>query len=168
MKRVPLSQGQFATVDDEDYPLVSEFRWCYRSNKDGTQGYAVRHHKVEGKDRLLYLHRQLMPTGKNQEAIFLNHDRLDCRKENLKVVSHEEARWHHRVRKDSKSGVKGVRYLPETDLWAAYVYRHGHCYPVGTYPTKEAASAAYEAELRKEAPGLHQAPQEVNRSDAEG
>jgi hypothetical protein len=97
------------------------------------------------------------------ETIFLNHDRLDCRRENLKVVSKEEARRHHRVRSDSKSGVKGVRYNPESDSWSAYVYRHGHCYHVATYFTKEQAVATYEAALKNENPDLHSAPDRVER-----
>ena len=66
--------------------------------------------------------------------------------------------------KCSESGVKGVRYNPESDSWSAYVYRHGHCYHVGTYFTKEHAVAAYEAELKKEIPNLHTAPAELERS----
>ena len=163
MQHIPLSQNQVALVDDADYPLLSEFRWSYRAERDGRQGYAVRHHKVDGKDRLCYMHRQIMQPGPGQEVIFLNHDRKDCRRENLRVVSKEEARRHHRVRRDSKSGVKGVRYNPETDTWSAYVYRGGRCQHVGTYYSQEQAVVAYEAELRKENPDLHVAPRRVER-----
>ena len=148
MQQIPLSQGKFALVDDADYPLLSEFRWCYRPERNGKQGYAVRHARTNGKDRLLYLHRQIMQPREGQEVIFLNYDRLDCRRENLRVVTKEEARRHHRVRRDSKSGVKGVRYNPEGDSWSAFVYRRGHAYLVGTYYSQEAAVAAYERELK--------------------
>jgi hypothetical protein len=74
------------------------------------------------------------------------------------------ARQHHRVRRDSKSGAKGVRYNEATDSWSAYVYRHGHCYHVGTFGSKEQAEAAYERELRRENPVLHAAP-EIVRCD---
>jgi hypothetical protein len=40
-----------------------------------------------------------------------------------RVITREQARQHHRVRSESKSGVKGVRYNPETDTWSAEVYR---------------------------------------------
>jgi hypothetical protein len=83
----------------------------------------------------------------------------------LKVVTRENARRHHRVRSDSKSGIKGVRYNPENDSWSAYVYRHRHCYHVGTYGTKDQAVAAYESELAKENPGLHTAPERVERTN---
>jgi hypothetical protein len=164
MKEIPLSQGQFALVDDADYPLLSDFKWFYRAERNGKQGYAVRHSKVYGRDRLVYLHRQIMQAPSGFEVVFANYDRLDCRRENLKVVSKEEARRHHRVRSDSKSGVKGVRYNPENDSWSAYVYRYGHCYHVGTYSTQEHAVAAYGSELRKENPCLHTAPEKVERS----
>jgi hypothetical protein len=164
MREIPLSQGRVAIVDDQDYPLLSEFRWCYRAERNGNLGYAVRHTRADGKDRLCYLHRQIMQPGEGQEVIFFNHDRLDCRRENLRVVSKEEARRHHRVRSDSKSGVKGVRYNPENDSWSAYVYRNGHAYHVGTYFTPEQASAAYEDALRRENPDLHTAPMVVDRS----
>src|SRR5215472_3288661 len=124
MQQITLSQGQFALVDDQDFPLLSEFRWCYRPERNGRQGYAVRHRKVDGKDRLCYLHREILPAPKGHETIFLNHDRLDCRRANLKVVSKEEARQHHRVRRDSKNGVKGVRANPEGKTWSAIVYRN--------------------------------------------
>jgi hypothetical protein len=164
MQSIALSQGQVVLVDDQDYPLLSEFRWCYRAERDGKQGYAVRHSKITGKDRLVYLHRQIVQPGEGQEVIFLNHDRLDCRRANLRVVSKQEARQHHRVRSDSKSGVKGVRYNPETDSWSAYTYRNGHCYHVGTYYSQEQAERAYEEQVRNENPDLHAAPARVERS----
>jgi hypothetical protein len=163
MQQIPLSRGQTALVDDQDYPLVSEFRWCYKPERNGRQGYAVRHRKVDGKDRLCCLHREIMQPPPGQEVIFLNHDRLDCRRANLKVVTKEEACRHHRVRSDSKSGIKGVRFNRETDTWSAYVCRHGHCYHIGTYGSQEQAVAAHEAELMKENPDLHAAPAKVER-----
>jgi hypothetical protein len=103
------------------------------------------------------------PAELRHETIFLNHDRLDCRRENLKVVTKEEARRHHRVRSDSRSGVKGVRFNPDGGTWTAITYRHGQCYHVGTYYTREQAEAAYERDLRRENPDLHTAPARVER-----
>jgi hypothetical protein len=163
MQEIPLSQGQVALVDDADYPLLSDFRWSYRAERDGRQGYAVRHNRADGKDRLCYMHRQIMQPPPGCEVIFLNHDRLDCRRENLRVVSKEEARRHHRVRRDSKSGVKGVRYNPDGDTWSAVVYRNGHCYTVGTFHSEAAAAGAYESALMRESPDLHAAPERVER-----
>ena len=105
-----------------------------------------------------------MQPESHDAVIFLNHDPLDCRRDNLLIATPEQARQHHRVRKDSKSGIKGVRYHPESDSWSAYVYRHGHCYHIGSFDSKEAASAAYEAELKKQDPTLQKAPERVQTS----
>jgi hypothetical protein len=163
MQQIPLSQGQVALVDDADYPLLSDFKWCYRPERNGRQGYAVRHVKADGKYRTCYLHRVILPAPLEHETIFLNHDRLDCRRSNLKVVTKEEARQHHRVRSDSKSGAKGVRYNEDGDSWSAYLYRGGLAFHVGTFGRREQAEAAYQAELRRENPELHAAPERVER-----
>ena len=163
MQQIALSQGQLALVDDQDFPLLSEFRWCYRPERNGRQGYAVRHRKVDGKDRLCYLHREILPAPTEHETIFLNHDRLDCRRANLRVVSKEEARQHHRVRRDSKNGVKGVRANPEGKTWSALVYRDGRCCTIGTFTSEAAASQAYESAMIRENPDLHTAPAKVER-----
>jgi hypothetical protein len=75
MKQIQLSQNQVALVDDADFPLLSDFKWAYRAERNGNQGYAVRHWKVDGKDRLRYLHRQIMDPPPGMEVIFLNYNR---------------------------------------------------------------------------------------------
>jgi len=163
MKEIQLSKGQIARVDDADYPLLSEVKWCYRAERNGAQGYAVRHKKTNGKDRLCYMHRQLMNPGPGQEVIFLNHDRLDYRRENLKVVTKEEARQHHRVRSDSGSGIRGVRFNERSRTWTARIYRDGRCQTIGTFERQDEAIEAFENALKWENAELHSAPAIVER-----
>ncbi len=163
MKQIPLSQGKFALVDDSDHPLLSEFRWCYRGEK-GKEGYAVRHAKVDGKDRLLYLHRSLMQPPPDHEVIFRNGDTLDCRRENLLVVTKKEARQHHlRARSNSQSGVKGIKFNPRPRTWSVDVYRDGMAKRVGTFDLLKEAQDAHREALLRESPDLHSAPARVER-----
>jgi hypothetical protein len=142
MAYLPLSQGKFVLVDDKDYPLLADFKWCYRAEKNGKQGYAVRHVRHDGKDRLCYLHRLIMNPPPEHEVIFENHDRLDCRRGNLKVVPKEEAKWYHRVRKDSKSGSPGVHYDPDSCIYRAYITRNGRQHHVGSFDNEAEAAFA--------------------------
>src|SRR4051794_14120491 len=135
MKEILLSQNKKALVDDAVYPLLSEFKWCYRGGTNNQPGYAVRNIKSDGKVRLLYLHHLVVPLEPGKEVIFLNHDRLDCRRENLLLATKEEARQHHRIRSDSKTGHKGVRCV-DAYSWTAYVIRNGHTYNIGTFSTE--------------------------------
>jgi hypothetical protein len=144
MQQIPLSQGKFALVDDEDFETFSQFRWCYRPERNQGPGFAVRQVKIDGKYRLSYLHREIMDPPPCKQVIFLNHDRLDCRRENLKVVEPHEARWYHRVRKDSESGLKGLRYNRSARKWYASITRFGVFYHLGAFDTKEMALQAYQ------------------------
>jgi hypothetical protein len=164
MRQIQLTQNKVAILDDEDFVRLGHFHWCYRGERDRKLGYAIRHARENRKTRTVYLHREIMgevPPG--HEVIFLNHDKLDCRRANLKVVNKDEARRHHRVRSDSKTGSKGVRFNAEGQTWSAYVYRHDQIYHIGTYYSKEAAEQAYQNALRRENPDLHSAPAVVER-----
>lgn len=146
MPQIPLSQNKVAIVDEEDFPLFSEFRWCYRADKNHGPGCAVRHvKKPNGKDTLSNLHCEVMNSPPGKEVIFLNHDRLDCRKGNLKIVTKQEANWHHRARKDSESGFKGLKFNGSAGKWYASITRHGEFHHLGAFETLAAAKAAYRA-----------------------
>lgn len=76
----------YATVDDEDYPLINRHKWSLSS------GYPATNIKsVKGKN-LVKMHRMIMGHGNRRvdqtEIDHINGDRLDNRKENLRFCSH--------------------------------------------------------------------------------
>lgn len=164
MQLISLSKGKSVLVDDRDYEFFSQFKWCFRGGEDDDHGYAVRHKKTDGKDRLAYLHREIMQPPPGHEVIFLNHDRLDCRRVNLMVATTVEARRHHQVRRDSESGIKCVRYDAASDMWIAYSVRNRTCYKLGRFGSDEEAEAAHQQAMRSENAALHNAPGVVDRS----
>ena len=150
MMQLPLSRGRVALIDDEDYDALSGSRWLYSG------GMAVRSVRADGRRKFEYLHRVVMKDPAWMEVIFLNGDHLDCRKANLKAVTRHEAGWHRRVRHDSSSGAKGLRYNPASGRWYAGITRFGAFYHLGTFATKESAQAAYkEAAQRLARTGQH-------------
>ncbi len=48
---IPLTRGKVAIVDDADAEMVSQYRWFYLS-----VGYAARHDRVDGRDRMILMH----------------------------------------------------------------------------------------------------------------
>jgi len=163
MRQIPLSQNKIAILDDDDFDRFSQYHWCYRGERNGGEGYAIRHAKDGKKKRTEYLHRAIMNPAPGLEVIFLNYDRLDCRRENLRIVSKQEARRHHRVRRDSDSGMKGVRFNPDGGSWSALTFRDGHCRSIGTFSNKGEASWAYEQEMKRENPDFAKPPERVER-----
>lgn len=83
MKKIKLTKGKFAIVDDEDYDELSKFKWYLSS------GYAIRKAK-NGEDRPrsnVCMHRVIMKTPIGYETDHINHDRLDNRRCNLRVCT---------------------------------------------------------------------------------
>lgn len=91
MKKIALSQGKYAIVDDEDYDYLSQYRWCYKSGA----GYAVRNtYPVDYRHpKMIYMHREVLQPEGAPLVVVVDHisrDRLDNRRSNLRAVSRRE------------------------------------------------------------------------------
>ena len=69
----------------------------------------------------------------------INMIRSDNRISNLRLASNGQNTNNRGVRSDSKSGLKGVSFVPTTGKWTARVRRQH----LGTFETKEDAYRAY-------------------------
>lgn len=82
MKRIELTRGKFATVDDADFELFGGYSWqCTK------HGYARRRISDEV---FSYLHREVMGAESSDVVDHINRDKLDNRKENLRFCTRGE------------------------------------------------------------------------------
>lgn len=84
MKIITLNTGKQVKVDADDYEFLSQWKWSE------VNGYASRSTKVAGrKNRAVLMHRVILGLshGDPRHADHINHDRLDNRKRNLRVVT---------------------------------------------------------------------------------
>jgi HNH endonuclease len=144
MKQLFLSQGQVALVDDEDHERFKVFRWFYRPERRGAQGYAVRNSTTDGRRRQEYLHRAIMRPEPGYEVIFLDGNRLNCQRSNLRVGTGTDARRHHRRRRDCSAPYKGVSWCAEVSRWKAGIRVDGKLIHLGLHETAEGAARAYD------------------------
>jgi hypothetical protein len=112
MKRIKLTQGKYALVDDEDYDRVKRLKWCY------SQGYALHSTHPSGK---IYLHRFVMNTPEGMSTDHINGDVLDNRKCNLRVCTHKQNLRNQKLNTANTSGYKGVSWCKRTKKWKAYI-----------------------------------------------
>jgi len=78
-------------VSDEDYPLVSQYRWRYSYNAKDSTGYAATSYKDEDGQRIyLKMHRLILDSPKGIEVDHRNGDGLDNQRENIWNCTHEE------------------------------------------------------------------------------
>ncbi len=106
MKLIPLSQGKYAKVDDEDFEYLSQWKWYFNS------GYAVR-----GCEKRILMHRIILETPDNLLTDHINRDKLDNRRSNLRVATKSLNNFNTKIRKDNTSGVKGIYWSKLHSKW---------------------------------------------------
>jgi hypothetical protein len=136
MKEIPLTQGKVALVDDEDYPHLSAFKWHLNA------GYAARSHPWDGKRRRTFMHDQLLPAPPGFFTDHRNRNRLDNRRENLRISTRSQNAANRRLPRTNTSGFRGVHRSGRG--WAATITCAGKHYYLGTFDTPEEAATAYD------------------------
>lgn len=123
MKYIPLSgevgAGKFIIVDDQDYDYLSQPQ--HKWNWD--HGYASQCLYVPNSNRLrkrVYIHHLILVT--NGMIDHINGNRLDNRRSNLRECNAAQNNANTGLRKDNKSGYKGVYWHKAVGKWAA-VYK---------------------------------------------
>lgn len=112
MKLIPLTQGKFEKVDDEDFEKVSKFKWCADKHKGGMRWYAQRR---IGK-ATQRLHQFILPNVK--EVDHKDRDGLNNQKTNLRPSSRSQNNFNRPPRKHS-SKYKGVFWNTQSGKRAA-------------------------------------------------
>lgn len=138
-----LPHGFVTQIDEADWSLVQSLA-LYR----GTNGYTCFSTWENGAHRSQTLHRFLMNAPKGSHVDHINGDKLDNRRENLRVVTPSRNQVNRKsLNKNNRSGVRGVDR--SFGKWRAQITVNRKNHYLGMYPTKEeAASVRREAELR--------------------
>lgn len=126
----------WALVSTEDYGVLSAFRW-YRSS----EGYARR---SEG-GRKVYMHRELLglQPGDGLFGDHINGDRLDNRRENLRVVTRAQQQQNVPGQRGKSSEHRGVHWRKDIGRWNVQVRVNGTVHNLGVFDDEaEAAHVA--------------------------
>lgn len=139
MKKIPLTQGQFALVDDEDFDELNKFKWYVTF-----YGYAARNIPYQsGKRGLIWMHRVILSAQDEQEVDHANRNKIDNRRTNLRFATRSQQNYNTKLRKDNTSGFKGVFWRKRTCKWGAKIFLNGNPVWLGSYNDKVAAHNAY-------------------------
>lgn len=91
---IPLTKGYVAIIDAADFRRVNKHKWHVHMSRGKRRGKAKAvgqpYARAKIKGRNVYLHRFITGAELPLQADHRNHQTLDCRKENLEVVTHEE------------------------------------------------------------------------------
>lgn len=138
---VSTKQPTVTLVDDEDFGILSMFRWTL--NRDGyvqTSGQSIR------------IHRVIMRAAAGTTVDHINGDKLDNRKANLRIATRAQqsmnrsaARTHNG--RAARSKHKGVDYRIKNKAkpWRARIGVNGVRMELGNFASEMEAAVAYNA-----------------------
>ena len=147
MRKIPLTQNQFALVDDADFDWLSKYKWYARWAECTKSFYAVRNGKrTENKRQFIYMAREILGLkfGDKRQADHKNHDTLDNRRSNLRVCSKAENLKNQGKRKDNSSGFRGVHWHKRDRKWQTQIRCNGRKIYLGNFTSLIEAAKCYD------------------------
>lgn len=134
---IKLTKGHVTLIDDEDFNLISDYKWYASITKDG-HVYAKNIYKRKS----LFLHRVISKAKKGDIVDHINGNTLDNRKENLRVTTHSENAFNSRNKKGRFP--RGIyKYDNRNKPWFAQIHKEGVRYCLGYFYTEREALDAY-------------------------
>ena len=148
MKRIKLTQGQYALVDDADFGNLSEHKW-YASKSRYSGYYAYREcpcwigNSRENR-RVVLMHKQIMKVPKGKIVDHVNHSALDNQRGNLRVCTYSQNSQNYIKRQKGSSAFKGVCWSKIHQKWLARITVNGKRRHLGFFASEIKAALAYE------------------------
>ena len=142
MKRIPLTMGKEALVDDEDYEYLTQWKWRFNRHN----GYAQADVRKRDKRTTVYMHSlvaQRRGLGCDKTVDHCNRKKLDNRRSNLRSATHHQQKGNCGRRRDNTSGYRGVRWQTREQKWQAMLLVDGVGRSFGYYSDPRDAARAY-------------------------
>jgi hypothetical protein len=150
MKKIPLTQGKFALVDDEDYKLLIQWKWYASKYRNR---FCAQRDSFKNKEKtVIKMHRQILGLIKGDGKIVdhINQNQLDNRRVNLRIASYSLNNYNTaRIHKNNKSGYRGVCYSERDKSWRAYIRVNGKQKTCGYHKCPILAALAHDKEIIK-------------------
>lgn len=119
-------------VNESDWERIKHITWFYK------EGYA----KTCIKGERISSHRMIMNAPKGLEVDHINHNTLDNRRENLRIVSHIVNMANRARQTNNKTGINGVYFMKSNGRYYAQISVNGKRKNLGCYRTFEEAKEA--------------------------
>jgi hypothetical protein len=125
MKKIKLTKGKYALVDDADYEWLNQWKWhC-------ADGYAKRAIKKDGKWRSLAMAREILGAKDGEVCDHINRNPLNNMRKNLRIVTYSQNNMNR--------GCRGYYLHKRTGLFQVKISRKSF----GYFKTERMARKAY-------------------------
>lgn len=143
MKRIPLTQGYFAIVDNCNYNWLNQYKWSVCNQN----GFLKAVSWVHGKN--VSMHRLIMNPPKGMDVDHINHDALDNKLNNLRVCTRSQNCCNQKPRVGTSSHFKGVTFNKKCQKWVAQITKNGKYHWIGSRESEIEASELYNEKAKE-------------------
>jgi hypothetical protein len=144
MKLIPLTQGQYAMVDDEDYDYLIQWKWYAQYDKGkyyATRGYFDTRINNNSKIRM---HNAIMNPPKNILTDHIDLNPLNNQRSNLRYAQKYENARNKSSKKNSTSKYLGVHWSTKEKRWCSQIRVNNKTKNLGRYKNEINAAKAYD------------------------
>ena len=141
MKKIKLTQGKFALVDDEDFEYLNKYKWFCLNKR-----YACTNKNVNKKRNAILMHRLIMNlTDRKIEVDHKDHNGLNNQKNNLRKCTHQENLKNRLA--CGKSKYLGVSVC--ANRYLGFIKSNNKTIYLGIHKTEMEAAKAYDAKAKE-------------------
>jgi len=143
MKVIPVSRNLLALLDDEDYELISKWKWSALPGKNTFYARRLVAVRGTGKRKNILMHRLVTNVGDDKEVDHRDGNGLNNQKSNLRICNPSQNSQNCQRYKNNTSGVKGVSFRKDRGVWVAEITCSGKKYYLGYFQNINDALLAY-------------------------
>ena len=141
VKKIELTQNQFALVDDEYYEWLNQWKW--HAIKTRRKSYYVRRvSPIKDEYPFIWMHRLIMDPPKDMQIDHIDGNGLNNCRSNLKVVTPRENSQNLHI--PIRSRYPGVILDDRTGRWVAQIKIIRKKNYLGTFDNEKEAAKAYD------------------------
>jgi len=137
MKKIALTQGEFALVDDSDYEWINQWKWYL--NKRGKSRYAKRGVWKNNKVGYISMHRLILNAPIGVCVDHVDNNGINNQRHNIRLCTYQQ-NCFNRI---SNNKYKGVTNRWKTKKYESSIKFNGKLIHLGTFATPEEAAIAY-------------------------
>jgi hypothetical protein len=142
MRKIKLTQGKVALVDNEDFNGLNKYKWY--AQKGGLHTYYAGRKTLlpNGKQVAIYMHREILGTPQTLLSDHINGNGLDNQRNNLRVVTARQNRQNLHSG-NRTSAYPGVSWHKHGGKWTAQLGVKDTVMYLGLFASEKQAFDAY-------------------------
>lgn len=150
MKKIPLTRGKVALVDDADFDWLNHYRWRAQEKCSGNF-YATRHALREAgeKRRTVGMHQIIAAIMGFERPDHIDGNGLNNQRGNLRPATKSENGANRKLNRNNTSGFKGVGWNKAQQKWTASIRQFGKLRYLGYFLDVMAAARAYDVAAKE-------------------